>query len=98
MANRSISSAAFPILTEREREAVVARARAKLFELLRLYEVDVSDSDWPMLEEGLQVRINLSPELQRRFWCQPEKAIEELMRTPWKPAELEKLFPNEVEN
>ena len=96
MINTSISSTAFPILTEREREAVVVRARAKLFELLNGYDIDVPADQWPLLEFGLQLRINGSPELQRR--SQPEEVIEELMRTPWTNEEVAKLFPNEVEN
>jgi hypothetical protein len=35
--------------------------------------------DWPALEAGLQVRINVTPELQRRFWSEPEKVIVEAM-------------------
>ena len=87
-----------PVLTEREREAVVVRTRAKVFELLNGYDIDVAADQWPLLEFGLQLRINGSPELQRRLWSQPEEVIEELMRTPWTNEEVAKLFPNEVEN
>lgn len=94
MANNSTGSTGLPVLTEREREAIVDRARVELFRLLP----GISESDWPYLEMGLQIRINLSPELQRRFWSQPEELIEELMQTPWSKEELGKIFPNEAEN
>ena len=99
MANtRNFVSDAWPLLTEREREAIVVRARAKLFDLLNGYDIDVPADQWPLLEFGLQIRINVSPEMQRRFWSQPEEVIEELMRTSWTNEEVAKLFPNEVEN
>jgi len=66
---------ALPVLNEAERDAVVARARVELFKLLP----HVSEADWPFLEMGLQVRINVTPELQRRFWSEPEKVVVEAL-------------------
>lgn len=70
------AKAALPILSEAERDAVVARARVELFKLVP----NVSEADWPFLEMGIQVRINVTPELQRRFWSEPEKVVVEALQ------------------
>jgi hypothetical protein len=75
-ANQTASLPAWPVLSPAERDAVVARARVELFRLLP----NVSEADWPFLEMGLQVRINTAPELQRRFWSEPEKVIVEALQ------------------
>jgi hypothetical protein len=77
--NAAASSHAWPVLSEAERDAVVSRARVALFEYVRRARVDMDGVNWPALEGGLQVRINVTPELQRRFWSEPEKVIVEAM-------------------
>jgi hypothetical protein len=67
---------AWPVLSAAERDAIVARARVELFRLLP----NVSESDWPFLELGIQVRINVTPALQRRFWSEPEKVVVEALQ------------------
>lgn len=75
-ANPNASSLpAWPVLSEAERDVVVGRARVELFKQLP----NVSEADWPFLEMGLQVRINTTPELQRRFWSEPEKVVIEAL-------------------
>jgi hypothetical protein len=60
-----------PALSESERDAIVARARIELFKLLP----NISESDWPFLEIGLQVRINTDRDLNLLFWTEPERAV-----------------------
>jgi hypothetical protein len=72
----SRNSQFWPVLNEAERDAVVARARVELFKLVP----NVSEADWPFLEMGIQVRINVTPELQRRFWSEPEKVVVEALQ------------------
>ncbi len=86
----------WPVLTETEREQVVARARLKLFELLRYAGVEVTDENWPVLEEGLRLRIAATPDMERRFWWSPEEVIAEVLTSDTLPSEI--VFPNEVEN
>jgi hypothetical protein len=79
---------ALPVLSPAERDAVVARARLELFRLLP----NVSEAEWPFLEMGLQVRINTTPELQRRFWSEPEKVVVEALQDFAKWAETDETF------
>jgi hypothetical protein len=69
----------WPVLSEAEREAIVARARIALFEYVRRSGVDLDTVDWPMFETGLSIRINSEPTLQRRFWLEPEKIVGEAL-------------------
>jgi hypothetical protein len=71
MVNTLETVVTFPVLSDPERDAIVARARVKLFELLP----EISEADWPALEVSLQIRFNLDPELNRLFWTNPERAI-----------------------
>ena len=86
----------WPVLSAAEREQVVARARLKLFELLRYAGVDVTDENWPVLEEGLRLRIAATPDMERRFWWSPEEVIAEVLTSDTLPSEI--VFPNEVRN
>jgi len=69
----------WPVLSEAEREAIVARARIALFEYVRRSGVDLDTIDWSLFETGLQIRINAELELQRRFWLEPEQVIAEAL-------------------
>ncbi len=69
----------WPVLSEAEREAIVARARIALFEYVRRAGVDLDTVDWSLFETGLQIRINAEPTLQRRFWLEPEQVIAEAL-------------------
>ena len=69
----------WPVLSEAERNAIVARARVALFEYVRRAGVDFGAIDWPNFEIGLQIRINSEPTLQRRFWSEPEQVIAEAL-------------------
>jgi hypothetical protein len=69
----------WPVLSEAEREAIVARARIALFEYVRRAGVDLDTVDWSMFETGLQIRINAEPTMQRRFWWEPEQVIAEAL-------------------
>jgi hypothetical protein len=86
----------WPVLSAAEREQVVARARLKLFELLRYAGVEVTDENWPVLEEGLRLRIAATPDMERRFWWSPEEVIAEVLTSNTLPSEI--VFPNEVRN
>jgi hypothetical protein len=67
------------VLSEDEREAIVARARIALFDYVRRAGVDLDTVDWSLFETGLQIRINAELELQRRFWLEPEQVIAEAL-------------------
>jgi hypothetical protein len=77
--NDAASLPPWPVLSEAEREAIVARARIALFEYVRRSGVDLDTVDWPLFETGLQIRINAELELQRRFWLEPEQVIAEAL-------------------